>query len=284
MKRTITVREYARLTTGPVSDVTLDRASVSVTAFDWLCQLSSTFSKAGASLVQVEDRRWLRLDNYVGVIETPCGTRIEILPKHYDSVECVFRSRKLLRRMIAAASDLPVREVGETSLQKFDQPLSEWVMQQFLLGLDHLIKRGVRSDYIRIEASERYLKGQMDMAKQMRQPPHRRHLFNIRHDLFVPDTPENRRLKRALELVCRLTKASKSWRLAQELRVLFQDIPASSDITSDFSRWRHDRLNTHYEAVRPWCELVLYRQMPLSLVGEWNIRTTRISMRTYLDI
>jgi len=40
--------------------------------------------KAGAGLVQLEGRRWLRLDNYVGVIEAPDGTRIEILPKTFD--------------------------------------------------------------------------------------------------------------------------------------------------------------------------------------------------------
>ena len=265
----ITVREYARLTTESVAAPSLDRAQVSATAFDWLCNLSAKFSRSGAALVQVENRRWLKLDNYVGVLETPCGTRLEILPKHVEEGDCVARSRSLLQRMIANAIDLPVREADETSLQVFNAPLSEWVMGRFLLALDHLIKRGVRSDYLRVEAAERYLRGQLDMVRHLRQPPGRQHVFQIRHDVFVPDRPENRLLKCALEQVCRLTQTPAHWRLAQELRILLNEVPASNDIASDFKAWHLDRLMAHYQPVRPWCELILYRQMPLSLVGEW---------------
>ncbi len=270
MNTAITVREYARLTTETVLSPSLDRAQVSITAFDWLCNLSSTFSKSGAALVQVEDRRWLKLDNYVGVLETPCGTRLEILPKHIEEGDCISSSRALLQRMIESAIDLPVRQANETMLEVFNAPLSEWVMGKFLAALDHLIKRGVRSDYFRVEAEERYLRGQLNTVRQMRQPPGRQHVFQIRHDVFVPDCPENRLLKCALEQVCRLTKTSSQWRLAQELRGLFQEVPTSVDISADFKLWRKDRLMAHYQPVRPWCELVLYRQMPLSLVGAWH--------------
>jgi len=146
VKTSITVREFARLTTDRVAEPSLGRAQISITAFDWLCTLSSRFSRSGAQLVQVEGRRWLRLDNYVCVLETPCGTRFEILPKHVGELDRPAESRALLQRMIVAAMDLPVREAEVTSLQCFDMPLSEWVMGCFLLALDHLVKRGPRSD------------------------------------------------------------------------------------------------------------------------------------------
>lgn len=40
------------------------------------------------SLLQLEGRRSLKWDSYVGVIETPCGTRLEILPKHVEKDVC----------------------------------------------------------------------------------------------------------------------------------------------------------------------------------------------------
>src|SRR4051812_17534357 len=133
MKPTLlTVREFARLTTEHVPIPSLDRAQVTTSAFNWLCRVSSSFRASGAALVEIENRRWLKLDNYVGVIETPCGTRIEILPKLADNVGGSAGDRRLLRRMVASAMNLPVREVGETSLQIFDAPLSEWLMSQFL--------------------------------------------------------------------------------------------------------------------------------------------------------
>ncbi|KAA8696817.1 Uncharacterized protein ALO80_01088 [Pseudomonas caricapapayae] len=270
MKTTVTVREYARLTTGNIPNPTLDVAQVSPSAFDWLCETSSRFSKAGAALVQVEGRRWLKLDNYVGALETPCGTRIEILPKHFEQGDCIQQSRALLRRMIQKSLDLPTRKVGATALQRFDAPLTEWVMSSFLEALDHLIKRGLRFDYQRVEEEQRYLRGQLNTASQMRQPPGRQHHFQIRHDVFLPDRPENRLLKTALDIVCKTTQDPGNWRLSHELRSVLLEIPYSRDTTQDFKQWRHDRLMAHYQPVKPWCELIIQQQTPLAIAGEWQ--------------
>lgn len=268
MSELVTVREYARLTTDKVESPSLDRAHISASAFDWLCTLSASFTRKGAALVEVEDRRWLKLDNYVGVLETPCGTRLEILPKHFEQGDCIRQSRALLCRMIQAALDLPTRNVGATELQLFEAPLSEWVMRQFLEALDHLIKRGIRFDYQRIEEEQRFLRGQLNVVQQMRQPPGRQHHFQIRHDVFLPDRPENRLLKLALERVCVATQEPGSWRLAHELRGLLQEVNASRDVSLDLKKWRNDRLMAHYQPVKPWCELILNEQMPMAVAGQ----------------
>lgn len=270
MKTTLTVREYARLTTSYIPDQSLDLAQVSASAFDWLCQLNSRFTKAGAALVQIEDRRWLKLDNYVGALESPCGTRIEILPKHFEQGDCIQQSRALLRRMIQKSLDLPTRNVGATSLQRFDTPLTEWVMSNFLDALDHLIKRGLRFDYQRVEEEQMYLRGQLNAGRQLRQPPGRQHHFQIRHDIFVPDRPENRLLKTALDIVCKTTQDPGNWRLSHELRSVLLEVPSSRDTAQDFKQWRHDRLMAHYRPVKPWCELILQEQTPLAIAGEWE--------------
>lgn len=267
--KTVVVREYARLTTESVEE-NLDQAHVSVSDFEWLCTLASGFSKNGATLLQVENRRWLKLDNFVGVVETPCGTVIEILPKHTESHDekSQDESRLLLIKMLETALDLPVRSTDKTDLKSFQHPLLEWVMKQFLLSLDHLVKRGIRFDYRRVDEEQRYLRGQLDMSKQLRQPLSRSHLFNIRHDLFLPDRPENRLLKSALMRICRSTQQPDSWRLSHELAGLLQEIPESKDFQSDFRLWHSDRLMAHYQAIRPWCELVLGQHMPLALRGQ----------------
>jgi 5-methylcytosine-specific restriction enzyme subunit McrC len=266
---TIVVREYARLTTDPVK-ATLDRATVSPSAFEWLCNLAAGFSKSGASLLQVENRRWLRLDSYVGIVETPCGTLLEILPKHTDDTgdAAVGASRALMVKMLAEFLDLPARTTDKTDIQTFRHTLLEWVMKQFVLSLDHLVKRGLRFDYRRVEEEQRYLRGQLDINKQMRQPPGREHIFNIRHDVFLADRPENRLLKSALMRVCSSTQQPDTWRLSHELAGLLVEIPDSKDMQSDFRQWRNDRLMAHYQPVRPWCELVLGQHMPLAMRGK----------------
>lgn len=269
MTELITIREYARITTASVTD-SLDVAQVSPSAFDWLCELSASFSKSGATLLQLEGRQSLKWDSYVGVIETPCGTRLEILPKHVEEGDCVRQSRALLRKLIQSALSLKPRQASVTGLELFDAPLTEWVMQQFLAELDHLIKRGMRSDYQRVEEEQRFLRGQLNVVAQMRQPPGRQHHFQIRHDVFVPDRAENRLLKLALEQVAKTTRDSANWRLANELRSLLAEIPVSRKVKADLRAWSSERLMAHYQAVKPWCELVLNQQMPIAVAGQWQ--------------
>ena len=270
MREPIVVREYARLSTSPVDGTSLDAACVPESAFDWLCRESARLQKSGAPLVQVENRRWLRLDNYVGVIEAPCGTRIEILPKTMASSDDAPAARLLLRKMLARCLDLPTRETSPTNIQTFDAPLTEWVMRQFLQVLDTLVKRGLRFDYHTVRDEQRFLRGILDVSRQLRQPPGRGHLFQIEHDVFDADRPENRLLCSALDRVCRLTRDAGNWRLSHELATLLAEIPRSSNVDADFRRWRNDRLLAHYRPTRPWCALILGEQTPLSVLGEWH--------------
>lgn len=265
----ITIREYARLTTAEV-EPSLDLAQLTTSAFDWLCELSASFNRNGATLLQVEGRRALKWDSYVGVLETPCGTRLEILPKHHEQGDCVAKSRRLLRKLIQSALQLKPREVSVASLELFDAPLSEWVMSQFLAELDLLVKRGVRFDYQRIEEEQRFLRGQLNVVAQMRQPPGRQHHFQIRHDLFLPNRAENRLLKLALEQVAKSTQDAANWRLANELRAMLAEVPASQQVSQDLRAWSRDRLMAHYQAVKPWCELILNQQMPMAVSGDWR--------------
>ncbi len=143
-------------------------------------------------------------------------------------------------------------------------------MGQFLAELDHLIKRGIRFDYQRVEEEQRFLRGQLNVVAQMRQPPGRQHHFQIRHDIFLPDRAENRLLKLALEQVAKATQDASNWRLANELRSMLAEIPTSRQVQADFRAWSRDRLMAHYQAVKPWCELILNRKMPLAVAGEWQ--------------
>lgn len=269
MKTTVTIREYARLTTAPV-EPSLDMAQVSPSAFDWLCELSASFNRNGATLLQVEGRLALKWDSYVGVVETPCGTRLEILPKHHEQDDCLVKSRQLLRKLIQSALQLKPRDASVASLELFDKSLSEWVMAQFLAELDLLVKRGVRFDYQRIEEEQRFLRGQLNVVAQMRQPPGRLHHFQICHDVFLPDRAENRLLKLALERVAKSTQDAANWRLASELRAMLAEVPASRQVAQDLRAWSRDRLMAHYLAIRPWCELILNQQMPIAVSGEWR--------------
>ncbi|QQK73936.1 McrC family protein [Pectobacterium versatile] len=265
----MTVREYAHLSTPviPGNTPTLDHAGICGSAFDWMCKLQATFGEKGIRLVELKDRRTLKLDSYVGTISTPCGTHIEILPKHYTSSGCIEKNRQLMCRLISSALNLPWREAGVADLNLFQYPLSEWVMRQFLTELNHLIKRGLRFDYQWVEDEQPFLRGQLDIVRQMRQLPARRHQFHQRHSLFLSDRPENRLLRLAVNKIGSIAQDSQNWRLSHELIELMQEVTPSRNVTQDFSCWRNSRLMAQYTAIKPWCELVLGEHLPLAIQG-----------------
>ncbi|MEB6624892.1 McrC family protein [Acinetobacter pittii] len=273
-----TVREYAFISIAydgcPQS--TLDHAYISKSAFEYLCELSASFSKHGVKVFELAGLRKLKLDQYVGVIETKCGTRIEILPKHIDFADSekkewvIENERKLLQKMLNVSLHLPFRETGEANLNRFKQPIHEWIIQQFLKAFEKLIQCGLRFDYHRIQEDQKFLRGQLQHAKYMRQPPTKRHIFPLEHDVYEVNRPENRLIKTALDVICKKTKDPENWRLAHELRLMVGEIPKSQNIQQDFKLWQSGRLLVLYTEIKPWTELILSEFMPVSTQGDWK--------------
>lgn len=265
--------EYATLTCKPVLHEHLLKTQLSQAAFDELCELNRQFP-ANAPLLRLVDRDTLRLNSYVGVLALEDGTQLEILPKTFrddqaSSQEQMKRQRNLLRRMLQTSLDLHSPETTQAMLQLDDLPLSEWIAQAFLLALDRLIKRGLRFDYQRIERREPFVRGQLDLVRQLRQPPGQDHHFHLRYDEFSANRPENRLIKSALERVATESRSPDNQQLADELRFHLYELPCSLNYTDDFSRWQQDRLMAHYQPIRVWVELILGQQMPWALKGEW---------------
>lgn len=77
------VREYAHIEVNDGNFVsTLDHAFVSQTAFTSILDLLSKDNYA--KIFQMLGSKKLKIFQYVGIIETPCGTCIEILSKHVE--------------------------------------------------------------------------------------------------------------------------------------------------------------------------------------------------------
>ena len=272
-----TVREYSFISVAydgcPASS--LDHAYIPRKAFEHLCELSASFSKHGTKVFELAGRKSLRLDQYVGVIETPCGTRIEILPKHIelngvDDKKVIQDERELLQKMLSVSLHLPYREAGDANLNRFKQPLHEWIMTQFLASFERLVQRGLRFDYNRVQEEQKFLRGQLQHVKYMRQPPTKKHIFPIEHDIYEVNRPENRLIRTALEIVCKKTKDTSNWKLAQELRLMTNEISRSHKIKQDFRQWQSGRLLALYAEIKPWTELILGEYMPVSTQGEWH--------------
>ncbi|EOL9008611.1 McrC family protein [Cronobacter sakazakii] len=260
----IQVREYALLTCDNSQPASMDLGIVSEATFSWLEQLQQKWSGA-SQIVSREGKRFLRLGNYVGYLQSPNGESIEILPKTtFEAPTEVTPLRQLLRRMLSASVGITPREANQAVLQRSDQPLHEWIISEFLRYLTDLIRKGLRFDYHLIEDEHSaFIRGQLNVTTQMRMPPGRGAHFQVRYAEFSPQRIENRLLRTALDWVLKMTQAGQNWRQANTLCHQMDGIePFYDTIRLPIEQWSDGKYLYAYRAIKPWCQLILEKLNP----------------------
>ena len=267
----IAVREFGLLLDGG-NESSTDCHSIPSKAFEWLMVNGQSNNQHSVDLIKVKKHGGsiaLQVINYVGVLETPCGTRIEILPKISEQEDSQ-SATKVLLKMLSTVHKLNMHRFENTSLQTLNRPLFEALIGFFLKEVSNVIKKGIRSQYTRVQARKPYLKGQLQTSKQINQRPGCLNSFDISYDEFSPDRAENRLICSALSQVMKWSKNSDNLRLGSELQFALDDIPCSGNHVLDFRQWSNERSLVHYRNVKPWCELILSYQSPVSLSGLHN--------------
>lgn len=212
----------------------------------------------------------LKLTQWVGLIRTPDGTIIEILPKtherpgsrHADPLASLSRSRTLLLRMLVA-TDERFLVAPPADLDAARMPLFEVLLRSVLEGVKLAVRRGIPHSYVPVYEERASLRGRLDLPRQVRQPPQRAHRLNVVYDEFLPDRPETRLTRLTVERVLRMTRLQPTRRLARELLVALEHVPPSQDIRRDFAAWRLERGHAHFVSLEGSCRLVLYELNPL---------------------
>jgi len=213
-------------------------------------------------------KKALQVVNFVGVITILDDIHLEILPKTSEDGQVINKTRALLVKMLCEIDELPYLESTEAELEVFEQRLPEMLINRFLNDLANVVRKGIRKDYERIEAEERFLKGRLLVSQQIRQPVSRRHLFRIAYDVFSENRAENRLIHSALIQVAKWSASEANQKLARELRFAFNEIPISTDYKTDFGQWRNSRDMISYKPLQYWVKLILNQQSPFSIRGD----------------
>lgn len=274
MKQHIIVREYATLKIAKHPKIQnldkLDEAEISQQDFDYLYELMHqdiSEVETKKKIFLLSSRTTLRVQNFVGVIETPAGTVLELLPKiaHLDDLN---QLKEKLLQMILVAQNIKYRKVDEASLKSYKGPLSEYLARVFLIELGKLLQKGICQDYLNIEDEQLYLRGKLNLKKHVRNSAGKSHIFPIHHDVLGLNNAENRLLKTAIEFILKKTRDSHNKKNALIFSHLMQDIPFSRQLDLDFHKWRSGRLVAHYQAIKPWCQLILKQRNPMAILGQ----------------
>jgi 5-methylcytosine-specific restriction enzyme subunit McrC len=270
----LAIREYGYIACSDNESNGLDFVSTSPNNFAFLKKLAlkSTENKElnAFRLVSRNGHEAVQARNLVGVLRLPDGQQLEILPKIGLGNETAEQGRQTLLRMLATVYELPNWQSGLASLNTLQQPWLELLITRFLNEAASLIRSGLRQSYQRVETESGFLKGQLRIAAQLRAPLGRAHRFQIRHDQFSTNRPENRLLHSTLIQLLRWSEFPSNQRVCRELLSYFDNIPCSQNINNDLKLWSNGRDMVRYATLRPWIRLILDNQSPIFSSGGWN--------------
>ncbi|OXS29351.1 MAG: 2-keto-D-gluconate dehydrogenase [Desulfovibrio sp. MES5] len=269
-----TVYEFDALTAEKPSDPNIAGLhSVPKRVFAWLAaealRLAEQDGAAWLRLSQAHGRPAVRVNSFVGVVRTPCGYQIEVLPKVAEVIGGgAAEARILLIEMLRCLQEFPHIQTANANLAATNMPLLEIFIGEFLHAVERIVKRGLQNDYRQKQENLFALRGKLQMASHLRQNLCRRDRFFTETDEFSSNRPENRLLHTALHRVLAWTHSQANHQLARELSFVFAEVPISTASMVDFSLVRHDRCMVHYEAALDWARLILQEKSPLTGDGQ----------------
>lgn len=223
------------------------------------CELLSLSSKHGVKTITAK--------NYVGVVTMRDGTVVEILPKIYGGDVGVEETRRIFLAMLRALNDVSFKAFNFSSLRAERLTLFEVFISMFIAEVATLVKQGLKSWYIPVEANERFFKGKVNVARDIKDNFARRDRVFVEYDEWSLDRPENRLLKETLLFLCKQTGSSRNRQDIMRLLCVFDAVTPSADIEGDFSKCSVSRMMSHYEKALSWCRLFLRRNSFTAFAG-----------------
>jgi 5-methylcytosine-specific restriction enzyme subunit McrC len=201
-------------------------------------------------------RECIRVKNYVGLLETRDGTQLEILPK--TTGEEPEAARTALLRMLLHLRNSPFRPVESVPLGISRLPLWEVFIALFLDEVTPLLTRGLQKSYVSQTTNQRFLKGKLELAEQIRQNRYHAERMVTTFDEQTANLPPNRLLKSALEFVQTRARTVSNQSRIRQLLFAMDDIPPSDRIADDLRAVATgNRLFVHYRPALRWAEALL---------------------------
>ncbi|MGG6098660.1 McrC family protein [Pantoea allii] len=266
MGEVFSVFEYDLLGSGKAASVGAKLVPQQVFNYLEALSLASIQGSQFLKLTSSSGFKLLQVQNYAGMLSTPHGFQLEILPKIGKNLTAV-NARETFITMLSHLPGFRHIQTQQATLQAQRMPLLEIFISQFLLSVSQLLKQGLRSDYVSEQGNLPFMKGKLMLSAQLRHNAVNRHKFCVDYDEYMPDCAANRLLHSALDKLLSLKLSSENQRLLYELCFAFDGIPLSRDIESDINSLRLERGMAHYNEPMAWAQLILKGMSPSALQG-----------------
>lgn len=226
------------------------------------------------SLHRKKGKDFIKVKNYVGVVETRQGTVIEILPKIYQAennkdLEHIKESKNILLKMLRSLKNSPFKSIDQAHLKASRMPIFEIFISVFLKEMEILLKRGIKHFYSITEQNQKYLKGRLVFHENLKSNLVHRERFFVKYDEFKADIPQNRILKTALVYLKEKSHSTKNIRQIINLLCLFDEVDVCKKLEKDLQAVNgQNRLFNYYTVSLQWAKVFLQNKSFTSYKGQ----------------
>ena len=247
----------------------------------------SEFMKLGSQ----RHSKYISVNNYVGVIQTPKGHLIQILPKidlgldENDSgeVNSFAQTKKIFLKMIRSLRDIPIKHLDTTNLKTEKLPIFEIFIRMYLEEAMILAKRGLKSAYLEHEDNLRFYKGKLMVSEHIKQNTAHKERFYMRYDEYDMNRPENRLIKSTLLKLMSLSTNEQNQKEIRQILTFFELVEPSKNYERDFSLVKKDRTVQDYEMILQWSKVFLLNQSFSTFTGRSQSWALLFPMETVFE-
>lgn len=223
----------------------------------------------------------ITIKNYVGLIQLKSGYQIQILPKicfpsekEYENAD----TKKIFLRMLKSMKDFPSKVFNDANLKADRMNLYELFINMYLQEVRHLVKKGIKSSYVRQEENLKYYKGKLLTSQHIKSNMLHKERFYVAYDEFHPNRAENRLVKSTLLKLQHITSSAENAKEIRQLLISFEMVEASTNYGKDFSRVTIDRNTIDYKSLMKWSKVFLFNQSFTTFSGKDTARALLFPM------
>ena len=198
-----------------------------------------------------QGRTKLRTTHYVGIVSLPDGPVVEITPKAAgDNLLSLFR--------YARGIDPEVID-SETAVPE-GREFIDAIAALYLDELNELMRHGLHTDYRHVQDTQEYLRGQIDVQRQIQRQGKTGTQFECSYDEITADTVENQSILYATTLLTRLVSDSglRQGLKRHEMR-LRRQVSLRPVQRHELENVELTRLNEHYAEILRLTDLIIRR-------------------------
>ncbi len=235
--------------------------------------------------------KYISVNNFVGVIQTPKGHQVQILPKidlgrdenDADEVNSFKQTKKIFLKMIRALRDIPIKHLDTTNLKTEKLPIFEIFISMYLQEAMILAKRGLKSAYQEHEDNLRFYKGKLMVSEQIKRYTAHKERFYMRYDEYDLNRPENRLIKSTLLKLMSLSMNEQNQKEIRQILTFFEFVELSLNYERDFSLVKKDRTVKDYEMILQWSKVFLLNQSFSTFTGRSQSWALLFPMETVFE-